>query len=131
VSTCVTEKVSRLNNDITVVSGGLSKNSSIVLRSSLTIIVDIIVMFLLCWELTVTALVGLILIYLWNNVFRKKFWELRKLIQKLRADMTITANESCTNIRTVKAFANEVVESEKFQDSNRKVFDAAMQNNLT
>ena len=37
--------------------------------------------------------------------------------------MTVTAEESCVNIRTVKAFACEEGESSKFAHSNAKVFE--------
>lgn len=37
--------------------------------------------------------------------------------------MTVTAEESCTNIRTVKAFACEEGESAKFSRDNQKVFE--------
>jgi len=48
--------------------------------------------------------------------------DLQKLIQKEKAVMNTVAEESFSNVRTVKAFSNEDEEMVKFANGNEVVF---------
>jgi ABC-type multidrug transport system fused ATPase/permease subunit len=44
-------------------------------------------------------------------------------VQQVKSEMTVVAEESYQNIRTVKAFANEDEESRKFKKGNENLFN--------
>ena len=115
--------VSRISNDVTNIQMGLTQNISMVARALVTIIADLIIMFFISWKLTLITLAGVLLSSSCNFFFMMKLRDLAKQIQAIKGEMTVTAEESYQNVRTVKAFANEEEESKKFRVSNLKVYD--------
>jgi ABC-type bacteriocin/lantibiotic exporter with double-glycine peptidase domain len=61
-----------------MIQNGLSRNISILVRPAVTIIVDIVIMFIMSWQLTLVALAGIALIAAWNNIFRRQQRELQR-----------------------------------------------------
>lgn len=92
-------------------------------RALTTIIADLIIMFFISWKLTLITFAGVLLSSSCSFIFMMKLRDLSTLIQASRGDMTVTAEESYQNVRTVKAFANEEEESKKFRVSSSKVYD--------
>lgn len=76
-------------------------------RSSITIIFDMIIIFNISWQLSSIALAGVIIAGGLQGFFMQRQKDIQKKIQGLRADLTVNAEEVCTNIRTVKAFSSE------------------------
>jgi ABC-type multidrug transport system fused ATPase/permease subunit len=91
-------------------------------RASLTILADMIIMFILSWKLALVALAGIALSGFVQIFFLNKQREMQQQIQANKAKLTVVAEESCQNIRTVKAFANEDEESRKFAIKNTDLF---------
>jgi len=58
-----------------------------------------------------------------NFFFMMKLRDISKIISATKGDMTVVAEESYQNVRTVKAFSNEDEESKKFALGNKKVYD--------
>lgn len=51
-----------------------------ILRSSLTITLDFVIMFAICWQLASITVLGMAVITAWNFVFKEKQREVTKLI---------------------------------------------------
>lgn len=112
-----------MTSDIGQVENGITTNISMITRAMVTIIADLVIVFILCWQLSLITLIGVLLSSSVNFFFMGKQRALQKEIQALKSVMTTTASESCMNIRTVKAFSNEETESKKFMADSKKVFN--------
>jgi ABC-type multidrug transport system fused ATPase/permease subunit len=110
--------VSRLNNDVAIVEQTLSNNISMVSRAIITIVADLVMMFIVCWQLSLIALAGVFLSAFFQLFFITKQRNMQAQIQARKSALSVVTEESCHNIRTVKAFANEEEETKKFAIKN-------------
>lgn len=85
------------------------------LRSVLTIIATLAVLFAINWMLTCVVLGGILLV-IGFVFFGSRKWETRlsKVQQETKAVVNQVTEEAITNIKTVKAFATESSEFKKF-----------------
>ena len=95
---------------------------SMFLRSFLFIIVSLIIMLVLSWPLSLVTFGGVIPLVIFSQFFAKWMRTQQVLIQKVKGEMSIVAEESFSNIRTVKAFSNEMIELERFRKGNELVY---------
>ena len=114
--------VSRLNSDIQVIQDSLSTNISMFIRSFIFIIITLIILLLISPVLMGTTFISIVVIMVFAVFYARKMKALQKSIQKEKASMTTIAEESWSNVRTVKAFSNETQEIEKFSRDNDRVF---------
>lgn len=91
-------------------------------RSSIFIMITLIFLILISPTLMGTTFAAIILIMIFAFFFARKMRALQKDIQKEKAAMTTVAEESWSNVRTVKAFSNEGQEVGKFIHDNEVVF---------
>jgi ABC-type multidrug transport system fused ATPase/permease subunit len=63
-----------------MIHNALGRNISMLVRPVLTIIADIVIMFAVCWQLTLAALAGIVMIAVWNNTFRRRQMKLQREI---------------------------------------------------
>jgi ABC-type multidrug transport system fused ATPase/permease subunit len=120
------ELLSRLNSDVEAICSSLSSNVSAFVRSILFIIFVLIACLLISPTLTGITFVSIVPIII-GAVFLGKM--IRKLSRKKtddKAKMSIIAQESFANIRTVKAFANEDRESDKFKVEVKAIFEVGL-----
>lgn len=87
-------------------------------RGLVFVIVSIIILCFISWKLTLVALGGILLTSFVLMGFFGKMAKLGKEIQDAKAKIGEVAEEAIGNIRTVKAFANEFNEIEKFKEKN-------------
>jgi ATP-binding cassette subfamily B protein len=117
--------LSRINSDTQVVQDCLSTSVSMFIRSLVFIICTLVVLCLYSATLTGITMCGIIPIMAFGGVYGLKMKKLTKEMQDNKAKMSAVAEESFGNIRTVKAFANEVEETDKFNTNNLAVYDIA------
>lgn len=99
--------LSRISSDVAVLQDGLSTNVSMFVRGMVFIIISIVILCYLSWKLTLVALGGIMFTSLVLISFFKKMAKLGKEIQDAKAEIGEVSEEAISNIRTVKAFANE------------------------
>jgi len=99
--------VSRLNSDIQIIQDGLSTNVSMFTRSFIFCTMVMIIMILISPPLAGITLASIIPIMCYGIFYGRYMRKLTKNQQEERAKMTTVAEESFSNIRTVKAFSNE------------------------
>lgn len=114
--------VSRLTSDVQVVQDVLSSTFSMFARSVLLIIAILIVLLVLSPILTAVLFGGLLLLFGATSVYQQLIRKVQRVIQEAKAKMSNVAEESFTNIRTVKAFSNEQAEVDKFLEGNTVVY---------
>ncbi len=115
--------VSRLNSDIQVIQDAMSTNISMAVRSVVFIIVVLVVLFLLSWQLTAVTFAAIIPICIFAVLYGRRMRTISKQVQEEKAKMNTSAEESFSNVRTVKAFSNELNEAEKFSKGNIASYD--------
>jgi ABC-type multidrug transport system fused ATPase/permease subunit len=91
-------------------------------RSTFTILATMIICFVLSWKLALTFTAGIFPIALFTIKYAHYMREIAKKISSQKALMSTIADESLSNIRTVKAFANEEEEIEKFNRYSADVY---------
>ena len=118
---------SRLNNDCSTVSNLLSLNINVALRNLVNALGVLGFMLLLSWPLTLVTLFSLPPTLLVSKIYGKYFKTISKKTQKALADATTVAEETLSQIFTIKAFAGEPFCSfdfcekiEEFKRQNKK-----------
>ncbi len=92
-------------------------------RGTVFILATLAILFVISPILAGSTCLGIIPILVFATIYGSKIREYQKNIQEEKALMSNVADESFGNIRTVKAFSNELEETNKFQRHNLKVFD--------
>lgn len=92
------------------------------IRSFVFILGQVVILFAISWELTLAMLASILPVILFSIVYGKAMKSVQKIIQDKKADISTLAEESFSNVRTVKAFATEKEESSKFLAGNRVVY---------
>lgn len=114
--------MSRLNADTAVIQDSLSTNVSMFIRSSVSILATMVICLVLSWKLALTFFCGMIPIAAFSFKYAGFMRAVAKKISAEKALMSTIADESLSNIRTVKAFANEDEEISKFNKYSTEVY---------
>lgn len=85
----------------------MSTNISMAVRSTVFIIVVLLVLFILSWQLSLVTFGAIIPIMIFAIFYGKRMRVISKQVQEEKAVMNTAAEESFSNVRTVKAFSNE------------------------
>ena len=113
--TCRSCVVSRLNSDIQVVQDCLSTNASLFARSVIYNVSCIVVLMIISPILTAVTFGGIIPLSLFSIYYNRWMRKLQRQIQTIKGKMNVVAEESFSNIRTVKALCSEAAEIEKYR----------------
>lgn len=84
------------------------------IRAMITVVISLVILFIISWKLTLITLAGVIPIVFFAMFFGLKVRDLSKVVQDVKAEIGQVSEEAISNIRTVKAFANEITEIKKF-----------------
>ena len=115
--------MSRLNSDIQVVQDTLGTNVSMLVRAMLFIIAVLFIMMFISPPLTGIVFGGILSLSIFGKFYGNWMRKLQGTIQQAKAQMNTVAEESISNVRTVKAFCSEDKEIEKFLEGNKIVYD--------
>ncbi len=91
-------------------------------RGLLFIITVLIILMIISPVLTAVTFAGIIPLVLFSAFYQRWMRTLQRLIQSEKGKMNTVAEESFSNIRTVKAFSNEDTEITKFTAGNLVVY---------
>ena len=89
-----------------------------VLQGLIFVIGTTIILSTISWKLTLFTVGGILLICFVFLIIIEKYEKLEKEMQDFKSELGEVSEETCSNIRTVKAFANEHNEIEKFKMKN-------------
>lgn len=95
-------------------------------RAVVSICGSLAVMFWYSWQLSLITIAGVIPTGFATIHFSGKLRIIQRQVQQVKSEMTVVAEESYQNIRTVKAFANEDEESRKFKKGNENLLKAGI-----
>ena len=115
------EITSRLTSDCTKL-GEVSHNISIFLKSIVKIIAAVFFMFKLSWKLSIVIFFSLLVFELIFDIFENKHKKLSEKVQASFAAANESAEEAISCIRTVRSFAAEKEEAERYSTKLLKTF---------
>ena len=108
------ELVNRLSADTAVLQNSVTVNVSMALRFSVQAIGAVALLFWLHWQLSLVMVAIVPVVAISAVLFGRKVRELSKRTQDALAAATTVAEESLGNVRTVRAFAREQAEVERY-----------------
>lgn len=114
--------VSRLGSDIAVVQEGMTTNISMLIRSVIFVIASLVIVFIISWELTLVMIASIIPVMVFSVSYGNMMKKTQKIIQDEKAKISNQAEETFSNVRTVKAFATEREEIARFEIGNQEVY---------
>jgi len=92
------------------------------IRSFVSIIAAITILFTISWQLTLAMLGSILPVIIFGGIYGNAMKKIQMKIQDKKAECSTIAEESFSNIRTVKAFATEEHEQGKFRAENDQVY---------
>ena len=110
------ELSARLTTDCRKVSAGIGYNSNIFLRNIVRIMGIIFFMFKLSWRLSMVVMVTLPVITIISDYFGVKSEALTEKVQNSLAYANACATETLSSMQTVRAFAAEEYESDRYHN---------------
>ncbi len=119
------ELTNRLASDTTVIQNTVSVNISMLLRFVALAIGAVFFLFITSWRLTLATLVVIPVIAIGAGVVGRRLRGLSREVQDALADATTVAEETVAGIRTVRAFAQEPGEVERYSESVERSFALA------
>lgn len=106
--------MSRINSDSTVLQNTLSVNISMILRNLAAAVGGLMFLFYTSWRLAILLLLILPPLAWLAARFGGKVRKISRSVQESLGNASAVADESLSNIRTVRSFAAEPVESKRF-----------------
>ncbi|KAI6217653.1 Antigen peptide transporter 2 [Aphelenchoides fujianensis] len=122
------EILSRLNSDCMIVSGRLSANIQTVMRSSVMLVGSLAVMSHLSWRLTLVTFVGIPPIAFLTKVYGDYLDRISEKTQTTFAEANRAAEEVVSTMRTVRSFACEKREADRFEVNLDKILAITRKN---
>ena len=119
------ELVSRLTADTTQIKSAAGATASMALRNSFLMIGAIIGMVYTSPSLSLIVLIAIPIIILPIFAFGRNVRKRSRYAQDMLADATAYASESISSVRTLQAFTNESLVSNRFTTAVEKSFQAA------
>ncbi len=117
------ELVNRLASDTGVLQNSVTVNVSMALRFTLQAVGCVAVLFWMNWQLSLVMLAVVPLVAVGAAVFARTVRRLSKDTQDALAGASAVAEESIGNVRTVRAFAQEEGEVERYAARVDEAFD--------
>lgn len=117
------ELVNRLSADTAVLQNSVTVNVSMALRFSVQAIGAIALLFYLHWRLSLVMVAIVPIVAISAVLFGRRVRALSKRTQDALAAATTVAEESLGNVRTVRAFAREDAEVERYGREVQTSFD--------
>lgn len=93
------------------------------MRSFIFIIVAFIFVFIISWQLTLVIIGCIVPVLIFSVFFGRAMKNIQKCIQDGKALISTVAEETFSNVRTVKAFATEADEVRRFEVGNVEVYE--------
>ncbi|KAI6195376.1 Antigen peptide transporter 2 [Aphelenchoides besseyi] len=109
------EVISRLSSDCQTVSSTISTNINIFMRNSVMLIGSLVFMAVLSWRLTLITFIAIPPIGFVTKVYGDYFDKISEQTQTTVAEANRAAEEVVSTMRTVRSFACEQKEAERFE----------------
>ncbi len=119
------ELTNRLASDTTVIQNAVTVNVSMALRFGLSVLGSIVVLFWYSWELTAIMLLVVPLVAGGAGTYGRMLRTVSREVQDTLARANGVAEEALSGVRTVRAFARESTEAERYAVAIGESFEVA------
>lgn len=120
------ELLTRMSSDTTVLQSALSVNMTMLIRNTILVTVTIVILVLYSWKLTLFLFAAILVFMIFVVCVGNKVKMLSKELQEKKSELGQASEEAISNVRTVKAFASEKYEMEKFRKLNAEVYEVGL-----
>lgn len=120
------EIMARVKDDVDKVWNGVGMCAMLLIECTVHLSMVLYCMFRLSWKLTMIPLAFMVFGISLGFVLEKKFDKVYGDLSEANAELTSVAEENLAGVRTVKAFAREKFEINKFLSHNRKYYEIQM-----
>ncbi|XP_077340727.1 antigen peptide transporter 2 [Lithobates pipiens] len=124
------EITSRLSQDTAMVSRSIAANVNITLRMLVKCVGHYYFMILVSWKLTLLTLISTPLIWIVQSLYNKYHKDLVKKVQDSIASSSDVAKEIIESVKTIKSFAAEEEEAERYEEALKKTHRLQCQRDL-
>ncbi len=124
------ELTNRLASDTTVVQSAATVNLSMLLRYLITVLGAVAILFWSSWRLTLVMLALVPLAVVGGLVYGRIVRKLSRRVQDALAQATEVAEETLGGVRTVRAFAREDAETERYRAGVDRSYELARKRSL-
>jgi len=122
----VGELTSRITSDVSQLQGLLSFTLAEVFRQVATLIVGVSILFYTSWKLTLFMLATFPVLVIASVFFGRHQRRLSKKVQDELAAANVVVEETLQSVNVVKAFTNEPLEVNRYQQILKKVVDLSL-----
>lgn len=119
------ELTNRLASDTTVIQNAVTVNVSMALRFMLSILGSLVVLFWYSWQLTLLMLLVVPFVAGGAGFYGRKLRVVSAQVQDALARASSVAEEALSGVRTVRAFARERAEAERYAAAVDDSFEVA------
>jgi ATP-binding cassette subfamily B protein len=119
------ELTNRLASDTTVIQNAVTVNVSMALRFGLSIFGSLAVLFWYSWELTLLMLLVVPFVAGGAGFYGRLLRVVSRQVQDALAEASAVAEEAISGVRTVRAFAREKQEVERYSEAVEESFQIA------
>jgi len=121
------ELMSRIKDDVDHIWDGLGFVSMLLITVVFHTVAVLVCMFSISWKLTFIPLIGMVICASVAIIMEQKLGQVYGEISEENAVLNTVAEENLGGVRTVKSFAREKFEIQKFLSHNKKYYDLNMQ----
>lgn len=125
------ELMSRIKDDVDHIWDGLTYVSMLIIEVVVHTSLILFCMFSLNWRLGLIPALCMVLCAILAIYLEKKLDKIYEQISEENAKLNTVAEENLTGVRTVKAFAREKFEIDKFLSHNKRYYDLNMEQSKT
>lgn len=120
--------MSYVTNDVAALQSAMVENTIEALTELCILVGSVCAMIYLDWKLTLFTFCTFPGVLFFMDLFGKKIRKAGHRIQEATADITSVLQETLSSTRIVKSFVREDFEIKRFDDQNKRNFDAHMKN---
>jgi ABC transporter fused permease/ATP-binding protein len=117
--------MNRLSSDTTVLQNAVTVNISMALRFGVTLLGSLLIMAMSSWRLTVVMLGIVPVVAIGGTIYGRLLRKVSRKVRDALAESSAVAEESLSGIRTVRAYAREEQESERYSEKIEDAFGLA------
>ena len=117
--------LSRLSDDCSVLQSTVTTNISMLLRNTVTALGTLVIIFVISWRLTLVMIAVVPLLAVSAVRYGKFVKGVSKQVQDALASASATAEETISNVRTVRSFASERWSTYKYYGKLDEAFKLA------
>jgi len=115
--------MTRVNDDAMHIQYFLIDGLTFFIVNFFNLIGILVILLLYNWQLTIIAFLPVPFIIVWVKKIAPKFMRMRSRVWAKRSKLNALLNDVLTGVRVVKAFGKEKIEVNRFEHSNKELFD--------